>query len=171
MRGATFHLDNPESKGVFVSAFKEQKPILLNDISEIEKNLSKRSQQLAKQMDVQSLICVPVVYEKESLGIVSVDNVNPERPLTQSDLSLLMGVASQMAVSIVNAMFFEKRAATTGIKWTHLADMYGPTSDESNNNQKASFPNCFSFKSLLKIRGLRLLKEKQLVRCNEKITG
>jgi len=61
--------------------------------------------------------------------------------------------------------------ATTGIKWTHLADMYGPTSDESNNNQKASFPNCFTFKSLLKIRGLRLLKEKQLVRCNEKITG
>jgi len=108
LRGATFHLDNPESKGVFVSAFKEQKPILLNDISEIEKNLSKRSQQLAKQMDVQSLICVLVVYEKESLGIVSVDNVKPERPLTQSDLSLLMGVASQMAVSIVNAMSFEK---------------------------------------------------------------
>ena len=38
--------------------------------------------------------------------------------------------------------------ATTGIKWTHLADMYGFTYDESNNNQKALFPNCFSFKSL-----------------------
>ena len=42
-------------------------------------------------------------------------------------------------------------SATTGIKWTHLADMYGPTSDESNNNQKALFQNSFSFKSLLKI--------------------
>jgi hypothetical protein len=52
-----------------------------------------------------------------------------------------------------------------------LADMYEPTFDESNNNRKASFPNCFSFKSLLKIRRLRLLKEKQLVRCKEKSTG
>jgi len=49
--------------------------------------------------------------------------------------------------------------------------MYGPTYDESNNNLKALFPNCFSFKSLFKIKGLRLLKEKQLMRCNEEITG
>ena len=28
-----FHLDNPESKGVFVVAFRDQKPFLVNDIS------------------------------------------------------------------------------------------------------------------------------------------
>ena len=61
--------------------------------------------------------------------------------------------------------------ATIRIKWTHSEDMYGPTYDESNNNLKALFPNCFSFKSLFKIKGLRLLKEKQLMRCNEEITG
>ena len=33
-----FHLDDPESKGPFVLAFKEQKPFLVNDISGIEKN-------------------------------------------------------------------------------------------------------------------------------------
>jgi len=49
--------------------------------------------------------------------------------------------------------------------------MYGPAYDELNNNLKALFSNCFSFKSLFKIKGLRLLKEKQLMRCNEKITG
>jgi len=37
--------------------------------------------------------------------------------------------------------------------------MYGPTFEESNDNQKASFPICFSFKNLLKIRRLRLLKK------------
>ncbi len=103
-----FHLDNPESKGVFVVAFKNQKPFLVNDISEIEKKLSKRSLEFAKDMDSQSLICVPIVYENESLGILAVDNLESKRPLTTSDMNLLMGVASQTAVGINNAMSFQK---------------------------------------------------------------
>ncbi len=103
-----FHLDDPESKGPFVLAFKEQKPFLVNDISEIEKKFSKRSRKLANQMGVQSFICVPIVYEKESLGILAADNIKSKRPLTQSDINLLMGVASQTAVSIINAMSFQQ---------------------------------------------------------------
>ena len=57
-----FHLDNPESKGVFVVAFRDQEPFLINDIAEIEKKLSKKSLKFAKAMGVQSLICVPIVY-------------------------------------------------------------------------------------------------------------
>lgn len=108
LRQTEFHLDRPESRGVFVVAFKEQKPFLINDILENSENLSKRSYDLAKQMGVQSLICVPIIYEKESLGILAVDNIRSKRPLTQSDLSLIMGVASQMAVSIVNTRSFQK---------------------------------------------------------------
>ncbi|MBW1700175.1 MAG: GAF domain-containing protein, partial [Deltaproteobacteria bacterium] len=82
-----FHLDKPESRGVFVVSYKLQKPFLINDMSEIANNLSKRSLELAKKMGVQSLICVPIVYEKESLGILAVDNIESKRPLTQSDMS------------------------------------------------------------------------------------
>jgi len=103
-----FHLDNPESKGMFVVAFKDQKPFLTNDIAENSQKLSKRSQELARQMGARSLICVPIVYEKESLGILTVDNIKSKRPLTQSDMSLLQGVASQTAVCMVNAMSFNK---------------------------------------------------------------
>jgi PAS domain S-box-containing protein len=103
-----FHLDNPKSKGEFVLAFKEQEPFLISDIAEAKKNLSKKSQELAQQMGVQSLICVPIVYEKESLGILTVDNIKSKRSLTRSDMSLLMGVASQTGVSIINAMSFQK---------------------------------------------------------------
>lgn len=42
--------------------------------------------------------------------------------------------------------------ATTGIKWTHLADMDGPTSNESNNNQKALFLKLFFFQKPFKKR-------------------
>jgi len=108
LRQSEFHLGNPRSQGVFIVAFRNRKPILVNDIGEIEKTLSKRSQEFAKKMGAQSLICVPIVYENESLGILAVDNVESKRPLTTSDMNLLMGVASQTAVGIINAMSFQK---------------------------------------------------------------
>jgi PAS domain-containing protein len=108
LQQAEFHLDNPESTGVFVVAFKDQKPILVNDIAEIEKKLSKRSLKFAKEMGAKSLICVPIVYENESLGLLAVDNIRSKRPLTKSDMNFMMGIASQTAVSINNAMSFQQ---------------------------------------------------------------
>jgi len=108
LKKTKFHLDKPESKGTFVEAFRDQKNILINDITEIKKKLSKRSLAFAKKMGVQSLICVPIVFEKESLGILAVDNIMSKRPLTKSDMNFMMGIASQTAVSIANAMSFQK---------------------------------------------------------------
>ena len=102
------HLNKPESKGVFVVAFRDQKPILVNDIGEIEKTLSKRSLEFAIKMGAQSLVCLPIIYENESLGILAADNVRSKRPLTKSDMNFLMGVASQTAVGIINAKSFQK---------------------------------------------------------------
>ena len=103
-----FHLDRPESKGLFVLSFKNQQPYLVNDISEIEGNFSKRSVALARKMGVKSLICVPIVYEKESLGILAVDNIKSKRPLMRSDLNLLMGLASQTGSNITGAMSYQR---------------------------------------------------------------
>ncbi len=107
LHNTAFHLNNPEAKGIFVEAFREQKPFLIDDIIK-SKPLSERSLKLARKMGVKSMICVPLVYEKESLGILAVDNIKSKQALTLSDMSLLMGVASQTAVSIVNAMSFQK---------------------------------------------------------------
>lgn len=102
-----FHLDNPESRGNFVVAFRDQKPFLINDIAEIKNKLSERSIKFVETMGVNSLICVPIVYEHEALGILAVDNLRSKRPLTTSDMNLLMGVASQTAVGINNAKSFQ----------------------------------------------------------------
>jgi len=59
-------------------------------------------------MGVKSLICAPIIYEKESLGILAVDNIKSKRLLTQSEINLLSGVASQLALGIANAMSFQK---------------------------------------------------------------
>ena len=103
-----FHLDNPESQGIFVVAIRDQRPFLVDNIGEIENTFSRRSLEIAKKVAGQALICVPIIYETESLGIVAVDNSKSSRPLRQSDMSLLMGVASQLAISINNAMAYEK---------------------------------------------------------------
>ena len=103
-----FHLDNPDSKGLFVVTFKKKQPVLINNIDEAMGNFSKRSQDLIAKMDVESLICVPIVYEEESLGILCVDNVKSKRMLTQSDINLLMGISSQTAISMMNAISFKK---------------------------------------------------------------
>ena len=112
LKRTDFHLNKPESRGVFVKAMREQKPFLVNNISEIEAMLSPRSLEYARRLGTQSMICVPIVYERDSLGILAVDNSKSKRQLRQSDMSLLMGVASQLAVSIINALAFEKTRAS-----------------------------------------------------------
>jgi GAF domain-containing protein len=108
LREAQFSLDKPDSQGLFVRAMRDHKPFLISDIKDIEVTLSEKSLDFAKRMASQSLICVPIIYETESLGILVVDNSKSKTPLKQSDMSLLMGVASQLAISIVNARSFIK---------------------------------------------------------------
>jgi PAS domain S-box-containing protein len=106
------HLDKAESRGPFVLAFKEQKPYLVNNVDEISGNLSERSRSLMEKADVYSFICIPIVYENESLGVLSLDNNRTTGPPKQSDLNLLMGIAPQIAISIMNARSFERLQAS-----------------------------------------------------------
>jgi PAS domain S-box-containing protein len=103
-----FNLNNPGSKGLFIRAMKETKPLLVNNIEDIKDTLSPRSLEFAKRMGGKSLICVPIIYERDSLGILAVDNIKSKTPLQKSDMNLLMGIASQLAISIMNASSFNK---------------------------------------------------------------
>ncbi len=108
LMGTEFRLDKPDSKGPVVESFRLQKPILIDDISKIENKLTKRSREFAKMMGAQSFICVPIVFENEALGILMVDNIRSKRNLRQSDVSLLMGIATQIAISMNNAISYQR---------------------------------------------------------------
>ena len=103
VRKINFRLDNPKSKGVFVQAFKKKKPFIVNNINDIEEEMSPRSREFAKLTGAESFICCPILGDGEPIGILAVDNVKSKRPLVQSDMSLLMGIASILGVSIRNA--------------------------------------------------------------------
>jgi HD-GYP domain-containing protein (c-di-GMP phosphodiesterase class II) len=107
LRNVSFHLDKPKSKGIFVISYREKKPFLINDIDEITEDLSHRSLEFAKRMGSKCFICCPIVYEDVTLGILAVDNIKTKRPLVQSDINLLMGIAPEIGISIHNAMAIE----------------------------------------------------------------
>jgi class 3 adenylate cyclase len=107
--GATdFHLDKAESRGMAVQAFRQQQPFVVNDVAEIQKDLSARSFEYIKKLGTRAFVCVPLVFERETLGIMAFDNLESKRPLTQSDLSLLSGIATQIAISIHNALSYRR---------------------------------------------------------------
>jgi HD-GYP domain-containing protein (c-di-GMP phosphodiesterase class II) len=105
----SFHLDRPESKGMFVVSYREQRPFLINDLNDVQETLSARSLTFARKLGAQSFICCPIICEDKSMGVVAVDNVKSKRPLVQSDMSLLMGIASVIGISLRNAEHSEAR--------------------------------------------------------------
>lgn len=109
LRGTAFNLDNPQSKGMFVVSFHNQEPFLINDLSELKGSLSPRSLNLAKTLGVQSFICCPIICDGEAIGILAVDNIRSKRPLVHSDLTLLMGIAPVIGISIRNADLLSAR--------------------------------------------------------------
>ncbi len=104
-----FHINHTNSKGIFIKSFIEQKPFLVNDIGKVEKDLTPKSLKFSKSIGSHSFICCPIVYEGESMGIIVADNVNSRRNLTQSDLSLFMGIASSIGNSLKTAELFESK--------------------------------------------------------------
>jgi HD-GYP domain-containing protein (c-di-GMP phosphodiesterase class II) len=109
MRGSGFSLDKEGSRGVFVVSFHEKKPFLINDIDEIKNSLTSRSLEFAKKLGAKSFICCPIIYEDESIGVLAVDNIQTKKPLLQSDINILMGIAGQIGISIHNAKLIEAR--------------------------------------------------------------
>jgi HD-GYP domain-containing protein (c-di-GMP phosphodiesterase class II) len=109
VQSVSFHLDKLESKGIFVTSFREQKPYLVNDFKEIERELSPKSLDFARIMGAKSFICSPIVCEGEALGVFAADNTHSKRPLVQSDISLLVGIASIIGIAIRNTELIESK--------------------------------------------------------------
>ncbi len=109
LRNAAFDLTRPESAGIFIRAFREKQPFLINDLNDISQHLSARSLEFAIALGVKSFICCPIISEDETVGILAVDNLKAPRPLVQSDMSLLMGITPFIGISIQNVKLMSAR--------------------------------------------------------------
>lgn len=108
LKNTDFSLSNPQSTGIFYLTYRNQKPFLVNDIADIKSKLSEKSIKFMEKLGVQTFTCIPIIYEGKSEGIFAVDGTQLKRPLIQSDLSLLMGIARQIGISLNNAIAHKK---------------------------------------------------------------
>ena len=140
LKNITFSLNNPQSKGIFYLAYHNQKPFLINNAKDIENFLSERSTKFIKEIDVKGFICVPIVYENKSEGIIAVDRSKIETSVTQSDLSLLTGIAQQIGISLNNALA-HKKIKQSEERFRNLSDNSPDIIYQMDNEGKLSYVN------------------------------
>lgn len=118
----SFRLDNPNSRGVFTTAFLKKTPSLITDVDSIAKNVTDKSLQFIRALEIQSFIACPIILEGESIGILGVDNKRTKKPLLRSDMNTIMGVAPAIGVSIQNARLLEEQQSQFEATLKILAD-------------------------------------------------
>lgn len=116
-----FNLTNAASRGFFYQAFTEHKPFFVDNVGDFEGDLSDRSVRVVKDLGVRSFICVPILYKGNSEGILAVDNTQVKTPTTQSDLSLLTGVAQQIGICL-NTAVSHKKLQESEARFRNLSD-------------------------------------------------
>jgi signal transduction histidine kinase len=104
----SYDLNDPNHQEYFVQASNMRLPIIANDATEIENIFSKETAEITYRMAVRSFLCAPIIFKNEFLGIISFENYRPNIDISDNDLSLLVGIASQIAGNIFNARIFKK---------------------------------------------------------------
>ncbi|GFO65638.1 ATP-binding protein [Geomonas paludis] len=104
LRRIEFPLAVGHPRGVVVTCFHTQQPVLVSDIEEIRGQAVPENFALASALGVRSFICAPIVCEGEALGVLAVDDATREEGLLQSDLNLIQGIAPVIGISVRNAM-------------------------------------------------------------------
>jgi len=126
LKNASFSLSDPNSKGVFVVSFREQRSIFVENFAEVSGDHSEQSVSLSEKMEAQSFICCAIVCEGESLGVLAVDNMKSKKKLMQSDMSLLTGIAPVIGMSIRNAIYIDRdRRMTEQIRQSQKMEAVG----------------------------------------------
>ncbi|MBW2467242.1 MAG: PAS domain S-box protein [Deltaproteobacteria bacterium] len=107
LKGFQFDLVTTIPIGIIQKVFNKQEPLLISETDEIISSLGLPNAEILKSLNVRSLVCVPIIYEGKSLGILAVDRLISKRELNEGDINLLMAVASQIALNIAHARAYQ----------------------------------------------------------------
>ncbi len=99
---------NNPSDDPICSAYIEQQPVSLTHPAGTEPDQAENLNLFLKSTGSRYIICIPIVYERESLGVLVLERANPQDSNKAGDKKLLTGVASQLAVSISNIRSYNK---------------------------------------------------------------
>ena len=108
LRNVSFSLTNPESRWSFYQTYKYQKPVISDKTELARENLSEKNYTLIRDLGVKSFICVPITCQGRSEGVLVIDIGKLSENPTQSNISMLIGIAQQIGVSLNNVIAHKK---------------------------------------------------------------
>jgi HD-GYP domain-containing protein (c-di-GMP phosphodiesterase class II)/HAMP domain-containing protein len=85
-------------EGIAGKVFEKGEPIIINDLQSTGQNPSETGR---------SSICVPLKIKEKTIGVLSVSDKHTGEAFDNSDLEMLVTLASQIAVTLYNAQLYE----------------------------------------------------------------
>jgi two-component system, NtrC family, C4-dicarboxylate transport sensor histidine kinase DctB len=101
LRAMPWRLDGDGDQDVYLSSFLGQHPFLVNEPGRAETGAT-QPPACSRLSRPRAFICCPIICEEVSLGVLAVESVKPGKPLVERDISLIMGLASFIGISIRN---------------------------------------------------------------------
>ncbi len=92
------------SRTIVNRTIKEGRPVMMSDTSRVDKADLSDS---IEQMNIMSVMCVPLKYKGEVGGVIYVDSIGRPEGFRKDDLQLLTGLSNTAAIAIENARLFE----------------------------------------------------------------
>jgi HD-GYP domain-containing protein (c-di-GMP phosphodiesterase class II) len=92
------------SKSILEKSVKEEVCILANDAAQDDRFSGAES---IMTMNLRSVMCAPLVYQGEVLGVIYLDNREKPKCFDENDVALLSAMANQSAVAIENSRLYE----------------------------------------------------------------
>ncbi|MFW6147959.1 MAG: ATP-binding protein [Thermodesulfobacteriota bacterium] len=91
------------SRSIVTRTIKQRKPVIMSDTREVQETELSESME---QMNVRSVMCVPLIYKEEVRGVIYVDSLGRPEGFRKDDLHLLSGLGNTAAVAIENARLY-----------------------------------------------------------------
>lgn len=96
----------PVGEGVAGWVAKNGQPLIINDVS-VDPRFSKKTDELTK-FKTKSILCVPIKFKEEILGVLEILNKSNDEEFTDTDLQYLTILASQAAVALNNSQLMDE---------------------------------------------------------------
>lgn len=103
-----FRIRPDNEEGILIRVVNENRPILEADMARAMASYSERTQAFLRRLGTRALVAVPIAFEGEVQGVLTVENSSLDKPLTANDRDLLASLGSNLAVAMSNARHFEQ---------------------------------------------------------------
>lgn len=103
--GSTTPTEQTPSRSLVLFAVRERKGVLSADTQSDERFSAQMS---IISRGIKSAMCVPMLYQNETLGVIYVDNFQSGYTFTRGDLDLLSILANQAAIAVRNAKLLQQ---------------------------------------------------------------